>query len=351
MKLDSIFTIVLVNIKIWIYKLFCLQHLLVPYKVLINLTNVCNSRCVYCDIWKINREQPELRRQEITNDDIGKLFKDMGKHLKWIAFSGGEITVIRNFTEVLDYAKQYCKKLKIITFTTNALRPKTAIKYAEYAKKLGFDIFVTISLDGDQKKHDELRGVKGNYVKCEALFKELKERNINVHYGITVGEDNHDFIMDEYQGRKDEIRAITFVHDHGIYKKDNEMNYGPVIKALRHIYRHYGLHHLSDIIELIHVKISALFLEQGFKKDIIPCEVINTSIHVMPYGEVKPCMFMPDIGNIKQESLLDILKNKKTMDARKKIKAGKCPHCWMNCYSPHSIMQHPIKSLTKLLKG
>ena len=37
-------------------------------------------------------------------------------------------------------------------------------------------------------------------------------------------------------------------------------------------------------------------------------------------------------------------------EAKKIIKENNCPKCWMNCYSPHSIMQNPIQSLLSFLK-
>ena len=51
MRISTIFLIFLVNLKTFIKKIFKLK--IVPYKILINLTDLCNSRCAYCDIWKI----------------------------------------------------------------------------------------------------------------------------------------------------------------------------------------------------------------------------------------------------------------------------------------------------------
>ena len=68
----------------------------------------------------------------------------------------------------------------------------------------------------------------------------------------------------------------------------------------------------------------------------------------MANGDVKPCMFMDKVGNIKKESLREILISDKVQSSKNLIKENKCPKCWMNCYSPHSIMQYPIRSLFKL---
>ena len=69
----------------------------------------------------------------------------------------------------------------------------------------------------------------------------------------------------------------------------------------------------------------------------------------MANGDVKPCMFMDKVGNIKDNNLKEILANDKVRISKDLIKNNNCPKCWMNCYSPHSIMQHPFKSIMKLL--
>ena len=57
-------------------------------------------------------------------------------------------------------------------------------------------------------------------------------------------------------------------------------------------------------------------------------------------------MFMPALGNIKTDGIVDIYNSKSAAMMRKTIRENACPHCWMNCYSVHSIMQHPVKSVT-----
>ena len=101
------------------------------------------------------------------------------------------------------------------------------------------------------------------------------------------------------------------------------------------------------ILKVYLLKIAILFLRKRRKKNISPCDVINTSLHVMPNGDVKPCMFMESLGNLKDKKINEILNDKNTYLVKEQIKKNNCPKCWMNCYSPHSIMQHPLKSLIK----
>ena len=140
------------------------------------------------------------------------------------------------------------------------------------------------------------------------------------------------------------------MHSEGIYNKVNKNDEdNKIIKALEVIYKNYKLTKLYELIEKIHIKISINFLKNQRKKNIIPCDVLNTSIHIMPNGDLKPCMFMDKCGNIKDNNIAEIMKSSQIMSAKKIIKENNCPKCWMNCYSPHSIMQNPIRSIIKLI--
>ena len=130
MRLSTVSAVVLRNMKIWSYKALGQTHRLRPYKVLVSLTNQCNSRCEYCDIWKINPENPELFKQEIKLDDLEGMFKDLNSDLIWLSLTGGEITLVKYFKDMVLAAKRDCPNLRLVTFTSNALAPDRALEYA-----------------------------------------------------------------------------------------------------------------------------------------------------------------------------------------------------------------------------
>ena len=71
MKLSTLLSIVYVNLKSLLLKLIGSKKIK-PYKILINLTDLCNSRC-FCDIWKIKPEN------EININNIINSFKGIEK--------------------------------------------------------------------------------------------------------------------------------------------------------------------------------------------------------------------------------------------------------------------------------
>ena len=338
MRITTLISIFYINLKLFFLKIF-IPKKIVPYKVLINLTDLCNSRCNFCDIWKIKPEN------EINVDNIIKSFDGSEKDIYWLSLSGGEVTLVKYYFELIDRLKKKLPNLKIVAFTTNCLTPNRVVKYAKYIKDNDLDPLITLSLDGDEKLHDEVRGVKGNYKKCLETYEMLKNEKILCHYGITLSNKNYEFVKNDYHNYKDTMKAVTFIHSEGIYNKANSYEDDEkIIKSLKIIDKNFKVNKLYEIIEKIHIKLSIKFLEQKREKNIIPCDVLNSSIHIMQDGAVKPCMFMEEIGNIKENNMLSFLKKDSTLEIKKKIKKDQCPKCWMNCYSPHSIVQSPIKS-------
>ncbi len=350
MRISSIIIVIFRNIKITLLKLLGKSSSIVPYKLLIGLTNRCNSRCRFCHIWKIGTASPALLKNELTLEELTDLFRQMGRNLVWLALTGGEITLVPHYKQMLREAAKYCPSLRIVTFTTNGLNSDRIVEYAEFTRDMGFDCFVNISLDGDEKLHDSLRGVPGNYRKCMLTHGRLGHMGIHRHYSITVSPGNLAFIRERYKDLAPGIKAATFVHGGGIYNRQNRIDHGALNRGMERIVRGYRVESPGEFIEFIYLKIACLFLKQGMEENLVPCEVVTTNLHITADGGVNACMFMPPLGNIRALPLGEILGSKHTRATVKRIGKGNCPGCWMNCYAPHSIMHHPLKSLLLMFK-
>ncbi len=319
-----------------------------PYKVLLELTYDCNSRCKTCDIWKTPFK---LKKQHIQLPEIEATLKELGSDLVWLALSGGEITLYENFDQVVALCKKHNPKLSLVTFTTNGIIPEKALEYARTLKEAGYDLFVTVSLDGDKDTHDRIRGIPGNYESAQRTFELLKRARIPTHYGITIGDDNREFIEKQYSSYRDSMKAITFVSSGGIYAKSNSVDRGKRLDSLKTVLKAYRVRSPGEWIEKLFLRLAYRFFAQDEKRLPIPCEVIHSSLHIRPNGDIHPCMFLPPLGNIKRNSLRETLASTSTTEALEKIRQEKCPKCWLNCYAPHSILLHPLKSITAALIG
>jgi MoaA/NifB/PqqE/SkfB family radical SAM enzyme len=117
MKFRTITDLTYKNLEYAYYKLTGQRSRIIPYKIVVELTTQCNSKCLYCDIWKIKKEN--VQRIDLTHFET--FLKKMHNSLLWLALTGGEISSFNQFPEVVSLIKKYSPRLRILTFTTNAL--------------------------------------------------------------------------------------------------------------------------------------------------------------------------------------------------------------------------------------
>lgn len=349
MKAETIFSIFQKNIEHWFYKLTGQQKKIIPYKALLQLTNDCNSQCKSCLIWTINKNNPELKKKELNLIEWENFFKGFNQHLLWLSLSGGEVTLYGNLREFLNLAKKHCPNLKLITFTTNGLLPEVALNLAQLIKEMNYDQLITISLDGDEETHDFIRGVKGNYQLAQKTKKLLNDNGIKSYFGVTLSGANYQFIKEKYRFYREEMKAVSLVHSEGIYATKNNPEDNLILGSITHIRKLFKISHVSEVVEWLYIRLGEKFLKSKRSKSIIPCDVLSSSVHVMPNGDLHPCMFLKKVTNVKELDFFETLTSPESIALRKKIQQGECPKCWMNCYTPHSIMQHPVQSFKEAL--
>ncbi|PWT71824.1 MAG: hypothetical protein C5B59_17160, partial [Bacteroidetes bacterium] len=133
--------------------------------------SACNCQCVMCDIWKGNRNLKQL-----TEKDISGLLTSLRKFgTKQVVMSGGEALLNPNF--FLFCRMLQAEKINITLLSTGLTIKKNAQKIVEHVSD------VIVSLDGDEKTHDEIRNIQGAYNKLREGVRELK--SIDSNYKVT----------------------------------------------------------------------------------------------------------------------------------------------------------------------
>ncbi|MCX6748012.1 MAG: radical SAM protein, partial [Candidatus Pacearchaeota archaeon] len=164
---------------------------ILPRTVWIALTYKCNSRCKMCGIWKKYKKNPELAKNELTFSEF-KEFIDKNRFIKDITLSGGEPFLVPELEKMYLYIDS--KGYHTGTATNAILKDKIIKTEESLLKKLSGKNFhgLTISIDGLEKEHDRIRGIKGLFNNALELVKwglekqkEYKFFNINVSHTIT----------------------------------------------------------------------------------------------------------------------------------------------------------------------
>jgi MoaA/NifB/PqqE/SkfB family radical SAM enzyme len=92
-----------------------------PINLTLSVTNKCNSRCRSCDIWKIYPAEKSRLADELTLDEIEKVFKSVGP-VYFFNISGGEPFLRSDLPKIVAAACRYLSP-SVVHIPTNALMP------------------------------------------------------------------------------------------------------------------------------------------------------------------------------------------------------------------------------------
>jgi MoaA/NifB/PqqE/SkfB family radical SAM enzyme len=262
-----------------------------PRFAVFQLTDACNSRCIMCSIWK------KPKQKELTAGQIGKMFSSkLFRKLRWINLTGGEPFLRSDFAQVvMELAK--LPSLEGIAVPSNGFLTDRIMKNAELAlKALGPKRFlsVTLSIDGFEKTHEKIRGVKGGFGKVMRTLDELqklkkKYPNFNVGVQPTISKINLDEIEKFYRFMKTKTRSIGFavmmtskgyydnVESKAALDEQDKRKVGEFLLRVAKEDPQYGYYYSG---------LSKLF-ETGRRK--FTCLGGHVTVFISPKGEMYPC--------------------------------------------------------------
>jgi len=319
-----------------------------PINITISVTNSCNSRCKTCFIWKLYHDRPELKQKEFETWEFERTFESLGKKPIWFTLSGGEPFLRHDIAEICAAIYEYCSPY-VITIPTNALLPasieKETKKILEQTNKV--KLVVNLSLDEIGEKHDEVRGIPGNFNRFLDTFQRLKKLrkefpNLNIGIHSVVSTYNIDHILqlydfaktlapDSYISEIAEERTELFNLNHDI--TPNPDQYADAISLIsENVKKDYlkskGL--FPRVIQSFRVLYYQMVTQENLRHgQIIPCYAGYASCQITPYGDVWPCCILgydKPMGNLRDADyhFKKVWLSRKADEVRKYIKGEKC---------------------------
>ncbi len=321
-----------------------------PITLTFSVTNMCQSRCKTCKIWELYLKHPEKRKEELTLNEIEKIFESMG-HIYFFNISGGEPFLRQDLPKIVELACKYLTPA-IIHIPTNALMPKCIEKTTK--EILGIiDTFrsnapltVKPSIDGIGELHDEIRGVKGNFDKLmetiERLLRVQREnKRLHVELGTVVSNFNVDHL--------DEIE--DYVHSLGVESYRNEIAeqrtefyniddpITPSAETYEKLIRRFSnkikentnskrkLARITEAMRLVYYELVPKILRE--QRQVIPCYAGISNVHINFDGEVWPCCVLgydKPMGNLRDSNydFHKILNSDQAREVKEYIKNKNC---------------------------
>jgi ferredoxin-NADP reductase/MoaA/NifB/PqqE/SkfB family radical SAM enzyme len=322
-----------------------------PLTITYSVTAACRSLCKTCNIGRVYLDNPKLAEQDLSLEEIEKVFKSLG-HVYFFNVSGGEPFMRMDLAEIHRLAFLYLKP-RLISIPTNSLAPraieKTTLKILKYMEEYlpsSVPLSVKPSIDGIGDMHDYVRGIKGNFIKLEETINRLLAiRAKNPRLLVDLGTVISNFNIHHLPEMED------WVHTRGIGAYRHEIaeqrvefhNIGDPItpppdvyekltlefaeKIVRNIKRKAFLTRTTEAVRLAYYHVAVQILKQ--RRQVTPCYGGIANIHLDYNGEIWPCCILggeKSLGNVRdwEYDVQRLLSSDQAKESKQYIADKKC---------------------------
>jgi radical SAM protein with 4Fe4S-binding SPASM domain len=300
-------------------------HLGTPLSVHIDVTYRCNERCSHC--YLDHDDKGEMTTQEIR--DLLDQLAEAG--VFFLAFSGGEVFMRRDFLDLVEYARglQFNVKVK-----TNGVMIRE--REAQRLRELGVEQVQLSVYSHRPEVHDAITKLPGSHKRTLQSIRFLKSQGLKVRIANVLMTVN----------RYDQQGTYALARELGVgYTLDPtvtpKMDGDTSVLALR-----AGESSLDELFadsDLVGNVDEYCAPPVPVGKDVmesVPCSAGHTSCYISPYGDVFPCVQFPlPTGNIRRQKFIDIWRHSPQMQEVRSIRikdltvcsscthAGSCTRC------------------------
>jgi MoaA/NifB/PqqE/SkfB family radical SAM enzyme len=317
-------------------------HIIVTYR--------CNSRCTYCSIWKKSEKEKELALEEIK-----KIFSDsILSKVKNVSLTGGEPFLREDIIELIRF---FVSKGKNVSINTNGLMTDLILEKLKGVQDIKDNIHIGISIDGKEKTHNKLRGIKNAYKKSIDTIEGLKKLGFKESISFTIGPKNFKDLLYVYDLSKRynvgfAMRPVQIckyynnIDRNFVFKKNDILEIKESIYKILHdqiiLKRRKDFKRFFDINLVFWDNIVNYIEGKPLKTK---CYALRKFLFLDPYGNILACPDIVTKYNIRNSCFSEKWKSKDFKKLQKDISKLKlCEYCWNDCAIGSNLMETPLKT-------
>ncbi len=330
-----------------------------PKVIQLPITYNCNSKCVMCNIWKMDHSN------EMTVEEFATFMKDdIFKEVEAVGINGGEPSLVPNLPE---YIKEVLTlpKLKSLNMISHGFSQKPLLKSLEeiykMCKEKNIHFQVLISLDGVREIHNIVRGKTNVFEKTSSTIDEIMKNKSkycdDLELGCTIVKQNiHNLVeLDTYAKMKNYNIKFRL----GIENKRIESNklkdqysviYSPLKQSAKEFF-HYQISQTKDFANKFKYYAIFSWLNSEKPKRILGCMWKEEGITLDARGELYYCAVASNsLGSLRKEKGEKIFFDDKNIEYRKSIINNSCDGC-IHDYTGKAEFKNVWKFLVDTLKN
>lgn len=333
-----------------------------PQFISFTVTNACNLRCQMCGQWSeegyINNKtkRPDTGTR-MKLEDWKRLVDEIANHkIRFILVRGGEPFLFPGLIELLKYINS---KGMFISLDTNGTILE---KYAEELVNIG-NMHITFSIDGPEKIHDNVRGIKGSFMKTkdniDLIHKLDKEHKISKSICFTISKFSYKGLGEMPDvARSMNIESINIVPYYyvpaetgkeyekelkeyfdspayswkGFHHDNSGVDFDTFIKELRKYKASLNGIENFPYLPLTEEEYKLWFSDPTMPVGSLKCNNVENLIDIQPDGDANFCVDYPDysFGNVKESTIKELWDSpqaKKFREYRRKNPLAVCYRC------------------------
>ena len=308
----------------------------------------CNAQCNMCNIWKFQTKPSE----EIDASYYEKLPAGLR-----INITGGEPTLRPDIDRIFEILYP---KSQLLELSTNGYN---TAKIVELANKYP-NILIRVSVEGLPKINDAKRGIKDGFDHALRTMLELKKTKCkNIGFSVVISPDNYMDLLHLYDlcVALDVELGNSAVHNSWYFHKDDNQieseealrQHELFVKALLTSKRRHLKDRLKDYGRAYFNRSIHRRLRGDTDEYRPPCGALNDFFFIDPWGNVTPCNGSGEewvMGNIKEDSLENILASDKAKQAMEKVRQCK-RNCTFIVTERHDMVRRPWVPIKWILKN
>ena len=285
----------------------------IPLSVHFDITYRCNERCVHC--YLDHDDLGEMTTAEI--EDVLDQLADAG--VFFLALSGGEVLMRRDFFDIVEHARRRLFNVKIKTNGVMIREPE-----ARRLRQLGVEQ-VQISVYSHRPEvHDGITKLPGSLRRTIEAIRFLKLQGLKVSMANVLMTAN----LFDNQGVMSLAKdlGVSYTLDPTITPKIDGNTAVLALRApaaeLRRVFRNEEL--VGNVAEFC----APPAAPDEDVMDGYPCSAGHTSCYISPYGDVFPCVQFPlPSGNLRREKFVEIWQHSSALKEVRSIRARDLTTC------------------------
>ena len=321
-----------------------------PLFLYLEITRKCNLRCEFCNLWMVEKKNPELMRSEMSTDEIFNIVKDakdMGVEI--VDIDGGEPLLREDVYKIIKEVNRH--GMKAVLATNGTLITETVTK-----KLLNSGVSsVLVSLDAPvPERHDKIRGVKGSFKKAVEgikILRKIGKDGIKIGINSLITRENLELVkMAKFAESLgvDGIRFLPYhlIYPHNLYSLQNEKLFikdDPEINKLEE-----EIENLINFIPKTSLYTNSIPFLRGipdyFRGNSVveKCYAGYLFCDINCYGDLMPCLIKHKTLNIRNSSFKEAWNSGEFDKMRREISKTRCENCWHSCYIEPNIRMSPL---------